>query len=176
MIIFCDFSILITLLTLPVFCKKIQLVPYREHGIQAVPYREHGIQAVFYREHGIQAVPYREHGIQAVRTGFYLKQQKCIYIVDSDINLHIDIFQPKGIRVLGQRRNYTQYKLFCTLTTLKRKAHYCISIVKLVTKIRYNVTLYLHFLSHSVLSCPVLFLDSHSLLFPFSIVYCILLL
>lgn len=148
LIIFCDFSILITLLTLPVFYKKIQLVPYREHGIHTV------------------------------WTGFYLKQQKCIYIVNSDINLHIvDIFQPKGIRVLGQRRNYTQYKLFCTLTTiLKRKAHYCISIVKLFTQIRYNITLYLHFLSRSILSCPVLFLDSHSLLFPFSIVYSILLL
>jgi hypothetical protein len=47
---------------------------------------------------------------------FYTKQQKYIYIVDSDINLHIiDIFQPKGIRVLGQRKNFTQYKLLCAL-------------------------------------------------------------
>ena len=91
-----------------------------------------------------------------VTNWFYTKQQKCIYIVDSDIYLHIiDIFQPKGIRVLGQLRNYTQYKLFCALTTvLKRTAHCCISLVKMVTQIRYNITLYVHFLSRSILSCP----------------------
>ena len=123
---FVTFSILITLLALPIFYKKFQLVPHRKHGIHTV------------------------------RTGFYIKQHMYIYIVDSDINLHIiDIFQPKDIRVLGQRGNYTQYKLFCTLTTLlNRTVHCCISMVKMVMQIRYNVTLYVHFLSRSILPCP----------------------
>ena len=126
LLIFCDFSILITLLTLPIFYKKIHLVPHREHGIHTV------------------------------RTGFCTKEQKNVYIVDSFINLHIiHTFQPNVISVLGQRRNYTQYKLFCTLTTtLKRTAHCCISIVKLVSPIRYNVTLYVHFPSRYIPSCP----------------------
>ena len=109
---------------------------------------------IFYKK--IHLVPHSERGIHTVRTGFYTDQQKYIYIFDSDINLHIiDIFQPKHLKVLGQWRNYTQYKLFCTLTkVLKITAHCCISIVKLFMQIPYNVTLYVHFASLSILSCP----------------------